>query len=54
MPKEILVKNKKVYQCEVCGFGYRDEDMAKKCQNWCSKHASCNLKITKNAIYFPK
>lgn len=54
MIKKIFVNGAKIYTCEICGFGYRDKDMAEKCQNWCTTHPSCNLEITKNAVYLPK
>ncbi|MBI2543231.1 MAG: hypothetical protein HYW24_03535 [Candidatus Aenigmarchaeota archaeon] len=54
MPRKTLIDSAKIYKCGICGFGYKDEDMAQKCQAWCSEHKSCNLQITKNAIYFPK
>lgn len=46
-----MVKQKgKFYQCEECGFFYKTENLAKKCENWCKKNKSCNLKITKYAV----
>ena len=54
MVKALDIKNKKIFACEICGFGYKDKGTAQACQNWCSKKPSCNLQITKNAIYFPK
>ncbi|MBU5537361.1 MAG: hypothetical protein QXO57_00980 [Candidatus Aenigmatarchaeota archaeon] len=54
MPQKILIGDKEIYKCVICGFGYKNKDLAEKCQNWCSTHKSCNLQITKNAIYFPK
>ncbi|MBI2547312.1 MAG: hypothetical protein HYW23_02590 [Candidatus Aenigmarchaeota archaeon] len=53
MPKKLPAK-KIIYKCKICGFGYNDEKMAQKCHGWCSKHKSCNLQITRNAVYFPK
>lgn len=54
MVKEILKKNKnknkKVFQCEECKFLYKNKETAEKCQDWCSKHKSCNLKIIKYAV----
>ena len=40
----------KVYKCPECGFLYKEEEWAKKCQAWCAKHHSCNIEITKRAI----
>ena len=38
------------YKCNKCGLIYNDRNTAKKCQEWCKEHKSCNLKITKYAI----
>ena len=46
MVKQIMGK----YQCEECAFFYKDKDIAQKCENWCTKHNSCNLEIIKYAI----
>ncbi len=40
----------KLYMCPLCGFEYRESKHAKQCQDWCKKHNSCNLEITKHAI----
>jgi hypothetical protein len=42
-----------VFLCDVCGVGYPDEATAQECQNWCEKHSSCNLAITRKAIHRP-
>ena len=47
MVKEI--KNN-VFQCEECKLLYAEKEMAEKCQDWCSKHKSCNIEIISNAI----
>jgi len=40
----------KLYKCSICGLEYRNKKFAKKCEEWCKKHNSCNLEITKHAI----
>ena len=40
----------KQYQCSECGLNYEDEEIAKKCEAWCSKTKSCNLEITQFAV----
>lgn len=40
----------KVYTCPECRLSYRSKDLAKKCEDWCKKHNSCNLDITKYSI----
>ncbi|MEM2707467.1 MAG: hemerythrin domain-containing protein [Candidatus Pacearchaeota archaeon] len=46
-PKEI---NEKLYVCQFCGLKYKEKVWAKKCEEWCKKHKSCNLEITKHAV----
>jgi molecular chaperone GrpE len=43
-------KDNKVYACPECGFHYRDEATAKKCEAWCKEHGSCNAEITKLSV----
>ena len=50
MVKEIKKGNKKFYQCEICEFFYKEKQLAQKCQNWCNKHNSCNIGITKYSV----
>ena len=50
MVKEENFEGDIVYKCEKCGWIYKTKNMAKKCEEWCKKHKSCNLDITKNAI----
>lgn len=35
-----------LYACPVCGFHYRDEATAKKCEAWCKEHGACSNEIT--------
>lgn len=35
-----------LYQCPECGFHYKDESLAKKCEVWCRERKSCNIEIT--------
>ncbi len=48
-----VIEGDALYFCEECGFGYRDEKTAEECERWCSDRKSCNLEITKRAIYIP-
>lgn len=41
---------KKYYQCTRCEFSYTEKRRAKQCQEWCDKHKSCNLEITRYAV----
>ena len=42
-----------MYLCEECGFGYAERETAEECERWCSTRRSCNIEITRNAIYIP-
>ncbi len=44
---EIIEKDsRKLYECEECGFVYKDKIWAEKCQAWCKEHHTCNVEIT--------
>ena len=43
------IKTKK-YKCIECWLIYNDKKIAKRCQDWCREHKSCNLEITRYAI----
>jgi hypothetical protein len=42
-------KSSRLFQCGECGFRYREEAWAEKCEAWCREHNSCNLEITSHA-----
>ncbi|MBS3146553.1 PadR family transcriptional regulator [Candidatus Woesearchaeota archaeon] len=44
-----MVKNKKIYTCDICSFSYKTKELKDKCQNWCKNYKSCNLEIIKYA-----
>ncbi len=50
MVRETIRDKEKLYQCEECKFKYLEKKWAKKCEQWCKKHKSCNLEIVKHAI----
>ncbi len=50
MVSETNFERKIVYKCEKCGYLYRSRKKAYECEEWCNKHMSCNLSITKFAI----
>ena len=39
-----------LHKCPECGLRYKEEKWAKKCESWCKKYKSCNLKITKHSL----
>ncbi|HEY4498306.1 MAG TPA: hypothetical protein VJA63_01605 [Candidatus Paceibacterota bacterium] len=48
---KILEKEDPVlYQCEECGFRYKEKELALKCEAWCRKHQGCNLEIVRYAV----
>jgi len=54
MVKEKIKDKKKFYLCDECGFAYKSEELAQKCENWCGEHHSYNTEITKHALNFAK
>ena len=40
----------KLSKCPECGFLYKEKEWARKCEDWCKEHHSCNLEIIKHAI----
>ncbi len=50
MVKEINYKGKNYFQCSICKFYYETKDLAQKCEDFCKKHNSCSLEITKHAV----
>ncbi|MBS3140703.1 hypothetical protein J4405_00995 [Candidatus Woesearchaeota archaeon] len=47
MVKEINKHNKLIFVCEECSLSYDNKKLAEKCEAWCKKNSSCNLKITR-------
>jgi len=50
MVKEITKNGKTYYQCEICEFYYETSELAQQCEDFCRKHNSCSLEITKHAV----
>jgi len=46
----MVKKEKDYYVCEECGFAYKEDSWAEKCQKWCKENQSCNIEITEHAI----
>ncbi len=38
------------YQCKNCKLWYKNKKWAEKCGQWCGKHGTCNIMITKHRI----
>ena len=41
---------KTTYHCSICKLEFADAELARKCENWCATHDSCNLEIGRQAI----
>lgn len=50
MVKKIIKDNKNIFMCEKCCLSYKDKKWAEKCETWCKKHNSCNLKIARYSL----
>lgn len=44
----------KIFICDLCGYGYGDRETATRCEGWCTAYKSCNIEITKDAVYIPE
>jgi hypothetical protein len=53
MVNEVRLRGQAVYECELCGFGYRDLETAERCEDYCYVHATSSPRITRNAIRKP-
>jgi hypothetical protein len=36
------------------GFGYKEKELAERCEDWCSETGTCSIEITEHAVYFPE
>ena len=52
MVKEVIKENTKYFMCEECLMYYRTNEMAKKCEDFCSKYHACSIELTKQAVQF--
>ncbi|MBI2176417.1 hypothetical protein HYU40_03675 [Candidatus Woesearchaeota archaeon] len=50
MVDSVTKRGKSYYVCQECGFAYETRELAQKCEEWCTKHHSCSLEITKHAV----
>jgi hypothetical protein len=48
------MKEEKLYQCEVCGLHYENEQHAEDCYDYCSINNACSLEITKLSAEYKK
>lgn len=45
-----MSKADKIFQCPECDMHYRDEAMARACEEFCRANQACNPDIAKNSI----
>jgi hypothetical protein len=38
------------HRCPICSLEFNDAATAKRCEEWCATHCSCNLEIGRLAI----
>ena len=50
MVKIIKRKDENVYECEECGFFYKEKQWSQKCEEWCKTHHSCNVSVIAHAV----
>ncbi len=50
MVKGTINDGNKCYYCEECNLIYLNKKKAYECEEWCRKHKSCSLEITKYAL----
>ncbi len=46
----MVKQEKKLFVCAECGMKYRNEEFAKKCENYCRENQACNLDIVKHSV----
>lgn len=50
MVKQVEINDQTLFQCEACGFYYKERAIAQKCQDFCEKYQSCSMEFTKLAV----
>jgi len=53
MVYESLEKDRVVYYCEICGFGYGDLEVAEACEEFCNIHGHSAPQIVGRAVRRP-
>ncbi|MEW6062839.1 MAG: hypothetical protein AB1571_00500 [Nanoarchaeota archaeon] len=44
------MKKLRFYKCKICGNMYKEQNIAKKCGDFCRKNNACSTEIAKYAI----
>ncbi len=50
MVKKIEKEGRIYFQCGECSFLYKEKELAEGCEDYCRKHNSCSLEITRHAV----
>ncbi|HUO43246.1 MAG TPA: hypothetical protein VMU35_09735 [Methylomirabilota bacterium] len=53
MVRRFFHKERVIFLCEYCGFGYKDVETAETCEAFCGVHEGRSGKITRSALYTP-
>jgi hypothetical protein len=53
MVNEVRWRGQTIYECETCGFGYLELEIAEHCEQYCYSHKKPSFKITEKAIRKP-
>jgi len=50
MVEEKIVNGTAYSKCSICGFFYKEKQLAQKCEDFCKANRSCSLEVTKHAV----
>jgi len=50
MVKKEEFEGEESFRCEVCGFHYKEKEMAEECEKHCLENDSCDSEIAMNAL----
>ena len=53
MVNKELSNSRILFLCEYCGFGYANLELAESCEEHCSNHGVCSVRITSQATHRP-
>jgi hypothetical protein len=54
MVSKISHKKQSIFLCDICGLGYKKQETAEECEEYCKTYHSCSIEITSKAIFYPK
>lgn len=50
--KQKTVNDREPFQCPECGLHYRNQEIAKQCEEFCRTNNACSMEITQHAVEF--